>query len=126
MNVELLLPQCDATMSDGWRLMMGGGKRKRLRTTEQITPNNTKQIRVPGTSPRAAPNKNSENDRCRNGEKLLQEAATQTDAVTPGRSVQAGWLNLPQNDLNPFPPVEPVTLPSLRATRRCRAATDMG
>lgn len=55
-----------------------------------------------------------------------QEADTQTDAVTPGRGDQVGWLNLPQNDLNPFPPVEPVALPSPRAVRRFRAATAIG
>jgi len=55
-----------------------------------------------------------------------QEADTQTDAVTPGRGDQVGWLNLPQNDLNLFPPVEPIALPSLRAARRFRAATDIG
>ena len=48
MNVEFLLlhaKDCDTKMSDGWRLMMerGRGKRKRLQTTEQITPNNTMQ-----------------------------------------------------------------------------------
>jgi hypothetical protein len=96
----------------------GKGQRKRLRATEQITSNNTKQIKVL----ELVHGEVLSGD----GRKLPEEADTQTDAVTPGRGIQAGWLNLPQKDLNPFPPVEPVTLPSLMATRRCRAATDIG
>jgi len=58
--------------------------------------------------------------------KLLREADTQTDAMTPGRDTQAGWLNLPQKDLNPFPPVELGTFPSREAARCCRGAADIG
>lgn len=57
---------------------------------------------------------------------ISARADTQTDAITPGRDIQAGWLNLSQKDLNPFPPAEPVTFPPHEAARRCREVADMG
>jgi len=103
-----------------------GGERKAIASDKTDNIQQHKADQSPGTSPRGGPNRNGETDPSEDGRKLPEEVDTLTDAVTPGRGVQAGWLNLPHKDLNPFPPVEPVALPSLMATRRCRAATDIG
>lgn len=124
--------------------MREGGQRKRLRTTKQTTPKYTAD-KSPGTSPRTGSGKRVsgtelgavvtevtyQTEAVRvtglvEMGKTSQEAGTQTDAATPGQGAQSGWLNLPHNALNPFPPVEPTVLLSLRAVRRCRAATDIG
>lgn len=46
-------------MSDGWRLMMDGGRgaTKAIANDRQITPNNKMQNQSPGTGPRTGPGK---------------------------------------------------------------------